>query len=94
VKNSLWHTWNFTLSTTQKTFFHTSQTFNESNNSLLDTFTLKFDIFKNLKNLQHFQEISSTPLSHSLRNEILLYLQPCKLKAFPQKDSPFLCYTS
>jgi hypothetical protein len=25
---------------------------------------------------------------------LLLSLQPCKLKAFPQKDSPFLCCTS
>jgi hypothetical protein len=25
---------------------------------------------------------------------LLLPLQPCKLKAFPQKDSPFLCCTS
>jgi hypothetical protein len=25
---------------------------------------------------------------------LLLCLQPCKLKAFPQKDSPFLCCTS
>jgi hypothetical protein len=25
---------------------------------------------------------------------LLLSLQPCKLKAFPQKDSPFLCSTS
>jgi hypothetical protein len=25
---------------------------------------------------------------------LLLFLQPCKLKAFPQKDSPFLCCTS
>jgi hypothetical protein len=24
---------------------------------------------------------------------LLLSLQPCKLKAFPQKDSPFLCCT-
>jgi hypothetical protein len=25
---------------------------------------------------------------------LLFSLQPCKLKAFPQKDSPFLCCTS
>jgi hypothetical protein len=37
------------------------------------------------------QEISSTPPTHLER--LLLSLQPCKLKAFPQKDSPFLCYT-
>jgi len=29
-----------------------------------------------------------------LRNGLLLSSQPCKLKAFPQKDFPFLCYTS
>ncbi len=45
-----------------------------------------------LKNLQHFEEISSTPPTHLER--LLLSLQPYKLKAFPQKDSPFLCYTS
>jgi hypothetical protein len=35
--------------------------------------------------------------SHSLRNGLLFFLQPCKPKkkqTFPQKDSPFLCYTS
>jgi hypothetical protein len=25
---------------------------------------------------------------------LLLFLQPCKLKAFPQKDYPFLCCTN
>jgi hypothetical protein len=49
AKNSLWHTWNFTLSTTQRTFFHTPQIFNESKNSLAHTFTLKFDTFKKLE---------------------------------------------
>jgi hypothetical protein len=34
--------------------------------------------------------------SHSHRNGLLLFLQPLqtKKKTFPQKDSPFLCYTS
>jgi hypothetical protein len=100
VKNSLWHTWNFTLSTTQKAFFHTPQTFNESKNSLPHTFTLKFDIFKKFKN-KFFTLEKLTALrrnlfhtSHSFRNGLLFSLQPCKLKAFPQKDSLFLCYTS
>jgi hypothetical protein len=35
---------------------------------------------------------SSTPPTHLER--LLLFLQPCKLKAFLQKGSPFLCYTS
>jgi hypothetical protein len=40
---------NFTLSTTQKPFFHTPQIFNESKNSLSHTFTLKFDTLKKLE---------------------------------------------
>jgi len=48
--------------------------------------------FPHLKNLQHFEEISFTLPTHLER--LLLSLQPCKLKAFPQKDSPFLCCTS
>jgi len=51
---------------------------------------LKKTSFPHLKNLQHFEEISSTPLTHLA----LLSLESCKLKAFPQKDSPFLCCTS
>jgi hypothetical protein len=37
---------NFTLSTTQRPFFHTPQTFNEWKNSLAHTLTLKLDTFK------------------------------------------------
>jgi len=89
------HTFN-----TQRTFFHTPQTFNESKNSLPHTFTLKFNTFKNLKNKFFTLERLTTlwrnlfHTSHSLRNGLLLFLQPWKLKAFPQKDFPFLCYTS
>jgi hypothetical protein len=36
-----------------------------------------------LKNLQHFEEISSTPPTHLER--LLLSLQPCKLKILPSK---------
>jgi len=90
---------NFTLSITQRPFFHTPQTFNESKNSLAHTFTFKFDIFKSLKNKFFFPtwktyntlKKSFFHTSHSLRNGFLLSLQPCKLKTFPQKDSPLLC---
>jgi hypothetical protein len=58
------------------------QTFNESKNSLPHTFTLKLDTFKKP------EEISSTPLTH-LENGLLLSLHPCKLKAFPQTQTPF-----
>ncbi len=84
----------------QRPFIHTPQIFNESKNSLPRTFTLKLDIFKNLKN-KFFTLEKLTKLwknlfhtSHSLRSGLLLFLQPCKLKAFPQNDSPFLCYIS
>jgi hypothetical protein len=71
AKNSLWPIWNFTLSITQRAFFHTLQTFNELKNSFAHTFTLKLDTFKklwrtsfsHLKNLEHLEEISSTPPS-------------------------------
>jgi hypothetical protein len=87
---------NFTLSITQRPFFHTPQTFNESKNSLAHTFTFKFDTFKNLKNkfffltLKTYNKKSFFHTSHSLRNGFLLSLQPCKLKTFPQRILP--CY--
>jgi hypothetical protein len=63
---------------------------------------LKLATSKNLKNKFFTLEKLTTlwrnlfHTSHSLRNGVLLFLQPCKLKkkTFPQKDSPFLCYTS
>ncbi len=58
----------------------------------LETWYFQEQVFPHLKNLQHFEEISSTPFTHLKR--LLLSLKPCKLKAFPQKDSPFLCCTS
>jgi hypothetical protein len=60
---------------TQRPFFHTPQTFNESKNSLPHTFTLKLDTFKNLKNLQNFEEISFTPLTHLEMN----FYSPCNI---------------
>jgi hypothetical protein len=78
---------NLKLSMNRRTFFHTISPWNLilSKNSKNKFFT--FENFTTLwKNLFH--------TSHSLRNGLLLFLQPWKLKAFPQKDSPFICYTS
>jgi hypothetical protein len=72
------------------------EVFNNEKNYLPNIFTWKSLIlsktsFSHLKNLQHVEEISSAPPTHLER--LLLSLQPCKLKPFPQKDSPFLCCT-
>jgi hypothetical protein len=71
------------FSTTKKTLFQTLSLWN---------LILSKTSFSHLKNLQHLKEISSTPPTHL--ETLLLSLQPCKLKTFPQKDSPFLCFTS
>jgi len=97
-KDSIWKEDILNTKTTTNTLSNLKvEVFNNSKNSHLNTFTLillffrKRKSFPHLKTLQHFEEMSSTPPTHLER--LLLSLQPCKLKAFPQKDSPFLCCT-
>jgi hypothetical protein len=76
-------TWKLMFSTTWRTLFQTLSPWN---------LILSKTSFSHLKNLQHFEQIFFTPPTHLER--LLLSLQPCKLKAFSQMDSPFLCCTS
>jgi hypothetical protein len=71
----------------RKTLFHTLSPWN-----LIFSKNLKNKFFTLEKLTTLWRNLFHT--SHSLRNGLLFYLQPCKLKAFPQKDFPFLCYTS
>ncbi len=75
-------TWKLKFSTTKRTLFQRLSLWN---------LIVSKTSFSHLKNLQHLEEISSTPPTHLER--LLLSLQPCKLKASPQKDFHFLCYT-
>ncbi len=87
------------FSITRKTLF---QTLSPWNLIVSKNWKIKFfhtwKIYNNLKKfLPHLPftwKVLQSPYMPPLGDGQPLFLQPCKLKAFPQKDSPFLCYTS